>query len=272
MWVKQAASFDLSRIFQGYNRKLKTYQIRIMSRSPDFSSLKAVFVNCTLKKSPKQSHTETLMRVAMSIMEKEGVAVELIRFVDHEVASGVQPDMTKHGWDKDEWTSIKDRILAADILVVGTPIWLGEKSSEAQKLIERLYSLSAKQNDKGQYLYYGKVGGCIVTGNEDGIKHCASGILYALQHIGYSIPPQADAGWIGEVGPGPSYGDTEWNGEKKKTPVGFDSTFTNRNTTFMTYNILHLAKMLQSQNGYSPYGNSVKDWESGERWNFERPE
>lgn len=235
-----------------------------MSKKPDFSYLKAVFINCTLKKSPAKSHTQGLMDLSMSIMKKEGVTVDLIRFVDHEVASGVFPDMTKEGWEKDEWPELSKRILDADILIVGTPIWLGEKSSEAQKLIERLYSLSGKTNDRGQYLYYGKVGGCIITGNEDGVKHCAMGILYSLQHVGYSIPPQADSGWIGEVGPGPSYLD-EGSGGK-------ENDFTNRNTTFMAYNILHLAKMLKEQGGYPAYGNSKKDWGDGERWNFENPE
>jgi multimeric flavodoxin WrbA len=243
-----------------------------MNKKPDFSSLKAIFINCTLKKSPDQSHTQGLMDRSVSIMKKEGISVDLIRFIDHEVATGIYPDMTEHGWEKDEWPAITQRILNADILVVGTPIWLGEKSSQAQKLIERLYSLSGKLNDRGQYLYYGKVGGCLITGNEDGVKHCAMGILYSLQHVGYSIPPQADSGWIGEVGPGPSYGDTEWKGEKINPPVGYDSEFTNRNTTFMTYNLLHLANMLKSQDGYPAYGNSKKDWSSGERWNFENPE
>jgi multimeric flavodoxin WrbA len=243
-----------------------------MINKPDFSALKAIFVNCTLKKSPQQSHTQGLMDLSISIMEKEGLSVDQIRFIDHEVATGVFPDMTEQGWEVDEWPAIAARITDADILVIGTPIWLGQKSSQAQKLIERLYSLSGKLNDRGQYLYYGKVGGCLITGNEDGVKHCAMGILYSLQHVGYSIPPQADSGWIGEVGPGPSYGDTEWNGEKINPPVGYDSEFTNRNTTFMTYNLLHLANMLQSQQGYPAYGNSKEKWESGERWNFENPE
>lgn len=156
---------------------------------------------------------------------------------------------------------------AANILIIGTPIWLGERSSVATKLIERLYAMSALQNEKGQYVFYGKAGGCLVTGNEDGIKHCAMGILYALQHIGYSIPPQADAGWIGEAGPGPSYGDKSEDGR-----AGFDNEFTNRNTTFMTYNLLHLAKMMKDQNGYPNYGNSRQDWDDGTRWNFENPE
>ena len=231
---------------------------------PDFSELKAMYINCTLKKSPDTSHTRGLMEISMDIMKKENVAVDEIRLVDHEVASGVYPDMKEHGWDKDEWPELFKRIFATDILIVGTPIWLGEKSSEAQKLIERLYSMSGEQNDKGQYLYYGKAGGCIITGNEDGVKHCAMGILFALQHVGYSIPPQADAGWIGEAGPGPSYLDEGSGGRK--------NDFTNRNTTFMTYNLLHLAKMLRDNNGYPTYGNSRKDWDQGSRWGFANPE
>lgn len=121
----------------------------------------------------------------------------------------------------------------------------------AQKLIERFYAMSGKTNDKVQYLFYGKVGGCIITGNEDGVKHCAMGILYALQHIIYSIPPQADCGWIGEVGLGPSYLDKESNAK--------NNDFTNRNTTFMTYNLLHLPKLLKENKGYSNYGNSKKE-------------
>ena len=241
-------------------------------QKPDFSNLKATFVNCTLKKSPGISHTATLMDVAKGIMQKENVAVDEIRLVDHTVANGVYPDMTEHGWDTDEWPALFERIFAADILIVGTPIWLGQNSSEAQKLIERLYAMSGKTNDKGQYLFYGKVGGCVITGNEDGVKHCAMGILYSLQHVGYSIPPQADCGWIGAVGPGPSYGDTEWKGKKLPHPVGFDSDFTNRNTTFMTYNLLHLAAMLKEKGGYPAYGNSRKDWDDGARWEFENPE
>lgn len=230
----------------------------------DFSGLKALFINCTLKKSPQQSHTQGLMDVSIEIMKKEGVSVDSIRLVDHEVAYGVYPDMTEHGFEKDDWPELYKKVDAAHILVIGTPIWLGEKSSVATKLIERLYAMSGHQNDKGQYIYYGKAGGCVITGNEDGVKHCAMGMLYALQHLGYSIPPQADCGWIGEAGPGPSYMDKEAN--------AYDNAFTNRNTTFMTYNLLHLAKMLDKNGGYPAYGNSRRDWDDGTRWNFENPE
>lgn len=239
---------------------------------PNFSNIKAMYINCTLKKSPAKSHTDTLMNVSKEIMVREGASFEEIRLIDHDIPAGVYPDMTEQGWGKDEWPELFEKIIAADILIVGTPIWLGEKSSVAQKLIERLYAMSSKQNDKGQYIFYGKAAGTVITGNEDGVKHCAMGILYSLQHVGYTIPPQADCGWIGAAGPGPSYGDTEWKGDKIDPPVGFDNEFTQRNTTFMTYNLLHLASMLKANSGYSNYGNNRKAWDDGKRWGYENPE
>ncbi len=232
--------------------------------SPDFTDIKALYINCTLKSSPRQSHTEGLMKVSMNIMRKERVEIEYLRLVDYDIAYGLMPDMKEQGMDKDVWPDIYEKVMNADILIIGTPIWLGEKSSIATKLIERLYGMSGETNSKGQYIYYGKVGGCVITGNEDGIKHCAMGILYALQHLGYSIPPQADCGWIGEAGPGPSYLDKEANAKNNQ--------FTNRNVTFMTYNILHLAAILKANKGYSSYGNSRSEWDDGTRWNFENPE
>ena len=104
------------------------------------------------------------------------------------IAPGVYPDMTEHGAASDDWPAIYERVEAADILVIGTPIWLGEKSSVCTRVIERLYGNSSQLNEQGQYAYYGKVGGCIVTGNEDGIKHCAMNILYSLQHLGCVDP------------------------------------------------------------------------------------
>jgi multimeric flavodoxin WrbA len=196
------------------------------------------------------------------------VSVDEVRAVDHVIAPGVQPDMTEHGFDKDDWPSIYARVAQADILVIGTPIWLGERSSVCTSVIERLYAQSAQLNDKGQYVYYGKVGGCIVTGNEDGIKHVAMGVLYALQHLGYTIPPQADAGWIGEAGPGPSYGDTADDGSR----VGFGNAFTQRNTTFMTWNLLHMARLLKDAGGIPAHGNQRPAWDAGARFDHPNPE
>ncbi|RKS53226.1 multimeric flavodoxin WrbA [Gillisia mitskevichiae] len=229
-----------------------------------FKDLKAVFINCTLKKSPRQSHTRGLIEVSKNIMEKEGVTVEVIRAADYTLPNGIQPDMVKEGEEKDDWPALFKKIIAADILVLCTPIWLGERSSICTKIIERLYAMSAEQNKKGQYIYYGKVGGCLITGNEDGVKHCAMSMLYSLQHLGYSIPPQADSGWIGEVGPGPSYLDEESNAQ--------ENDFTNRNTTFMTYNLMHLASILKRSGGFPEYGNLPDEWKDGKRWAFENPE
>ena len=241
----------------------------LMTKKPArYDDLKAVFVNCTLKRSPEPSHTDTLMDAAAAIMEKQGVSVERVRFVDHEIAAGVQPDMMEHGWKRDDWPKLWKKIEAAEILVVGTPIWLGQHSSECARLIERLYSQSGQRNEKGQYKYYGKVGGCVVTGNEDGIKHVAMGVLYSLQHVGYAIPPQADCGWIGEAGPGPSYGDELEDGSH----AGFDNDFTKRNTTFMTWNILHFARLLKDAGGVPAYGNQADKWREGERFDHPNPE
>jgi multimeric flavodoxin WrbA len=230
----------------------------------DFSDLTAMFVNCSLKRSPERSHTQGLTDISMEIMRRQGVGVEAIRAVDHEIAPGVWPDMTEHGWERDEWPAVFERVLGADILVLCTPIWLGEKSSVCTKVIERLYANSSQVNEDGQYAYYGRVGGCLVTGNEDGVKHCAMGILYALQHLGYVIPPQADAGWIGEAGPGPSYLDPGSGGP--------ENDFTNRNTTFMTWNLLHLARMIRDGGGIPAHGNQRSEWDAGCRFDFPNPE
>ena len=230
----------------------------------DFSDLSALYLNCTLKRSPELSHTEGLIRISREIMAKNGVATGLLRPVDFEIAEGVYPDMTEHGWDRDQWPEISEKVMAADILVIGTPIWLGEKSSVCNRVIERLYSNSGHLNAEGQYAYYGRVGGCLITGNEDGAKHCAMNILYSLQHLGYAIPPQADAGWIGEAGPGPSYLDPGSGGP--------ENDFTNRNTTFMTWNLLHLARMIRAAGGIPAHGNQRSLWEAGCRFDYPNPD
>jgi multimeric flavodoxin WrbA len=230
----------------------------------DFSDLRAIYVNCTLKRSPAPSHTQGLADRSIAIMERSGVTVDQFRAIDHEIATGVQPDMTEHGWARDDWPGLFERVIAADIVVILTPIWLGEKSSVCTRVIERLYGNSHLLNPDGQYAYYGRVGGCLVTGNEDGIKHCAMNVLYSLQHLGYTIPPQADAGWIGEAGPGPSYLDDGSGGP--------DNDFTNRNTTFMTWNLLHMARMLKDRGGVPAHGNQRSEWDAGCRFDYPNPE
>lgn len=228
----------------------------------DIAGLRAVYVNCTLKPSPERSHTQGLIDRSAGVLAAQGVEVDHIRAVDHDIAPGVQVDMTQHGAETDEWPELLARVLAADIMVLAGPIWLGDTSSVMRRVIERLYSASAELNDRGQYTYYGRVGGCLLTGNEDGLKHCAMNVLYSLQHLGYTIPPQADAGWIGEVGPGPSYLDPGSGGP--------ENDFTNRNTTFMAYNLMHVAAMLRHNGGIPAYGNVRTAWQEG--WPIGRAE
>jgi hypothetical protein len=182
-------------------------KMKMPASSDQFAGLKALFINCTLKRSPEKTHTDGLIRISRTIMESQGVKTEEVRAVDHDIATGVYPDMTERGWD-----------------------------------------------------------------NEDGIKHCAMDILYSLQHLGYSIPPQADAGWIGEAGPGPSYGDTQWQGKKIDPPMGYDNDFTNRNTSFMSWNVMHLAKLLKDAGGFPAEGNVRREWVDGTRFDNENPE
>ncbi len=229
---------------------------------PTHDDLSALFINCTLKRTGEASHTQRLMDVAIGVMRKQGVRTSVVRAADLDIPPGVQPDMREHGFDTDGWPAIQQQVLAADILVLGTPIWLGDKSSICTRVIERLYGYSGELNDRGQSIFYSRAGGCIVTGNEDGIKHCAMNLLYSLQHLGYTIPPQADAGWIGEAGPGPSFGDDG---------TGLDNEFTQRNTTFMAWNLMHVARMLKDAGGVPAEGNSRTAWEKGERFGFELP-
>ncbi|MFA9461577.1 flavodoxin family protein [Thiohalorhabdus sp. Cl-TMA] len=233
-----------------------------------FSNLNALFINTSLQKESARSHTRLLLNASSDIMKKNGVQVSHLHLLDHQVPPGIYPDMTKHGWDRDDWPAIWEKIQDADILVIGTPIWLGEESSVCRVLIERLYGMSGQLNARGQSVYYNKVGGTIVTGNEDGIKHIAMTVGYALSHLGYTIPPQADCGWIGEAGPGPSYGDVLEDGSQ----AGLDNDFTQRNTTIMTWNLMHMARILKDAGGIPNQGNDREAWQAGCRFDYANPE
>jgi multimeric flavodoxin WrbA len=228
------------------------------------AGLKAMVINCTLKPSPEMSHTEGLLRIPIGIFEANGVEVDQIRAVDHDIPPGVYGDMREHGFATDEWPELYPRVMAADILVIGTPLWLGEKSSICNRVIERLYGNSHLLNEKGQWAYYGRAAGCVITGNEDGAKHAAMNLVYSLQHLGYTIPPQSDCAWLGSVGPGPSYLDPGSGGP--------ETDFTNRNATFMAWNLMHLARMLKANGGYPAHGNQPEEWTAGESMDFPNPE
>jgi multimeric flavodoxin WrbA len=222
----------------------------------DFTDLRAVFINGTLKPSPQRSHTDGLIAIGRHIASGVGARVDVVRAVDHTIPVGVYPDMREHGWPVDDFPDLYHRLIApADIVVLATPIWLGDQSSVTRLIIERLYGWSGNLNEAGQWSYYGKVGGVLVTGNEDGGKHCAAQMLYALSHIGFTIPPQADAYWTGEAGPGPSYLD----GDR-----GARNHWTTRNTVFATWNLLHTARRLKDAGGLPAFGNVTTNWDLSE--------
>jgi multimeric flavodoxin WrbA len=231
----------------------------------ELSDLRALFINTSLNRQPEKSHTGLLLEASAAVMEKNGVTVEHLHFVSHDCPPGIYPDMTEHGWPVDEWPALWKKVKAADILIIGTPIWLGEESSVCRVLIERLYAMSAELNAKGQSVFYNKVGGAVITGNEDGVKHVAMSLAFSLNHLGYTLPPQADCGWIGEAGPGASYGDVKEDGSR----TGFDNEFTQRNTTIMTWNCMHLARMIKAAGGIPNQGNDRNAWKDGERFGFE---
>jgi multimeric flavodoxin WrbA len=212
------------------------------------AGLKALGVNCTLKKSPDTSHTEALMNRVLEILGEHCVETEILRPVDFNVKFGVTSDEG----DGDEWPQILDKIKAADILLIGMSIWFGVRSSVCQMVIERLDGTYNSTNAVGQYPMYNKVGGVVVTGNEDGGKHCAAQMLYALSHIGFTIPPQVDAYWNGEAGPGPSYLDDD---------RGSRNHWMTRNAVFAAWNMLHTARRLKDDGGVPAHGNVTTNWD-----------
>jgi multimeric flavodoxin WrbA len=208
--------------------------------------LNALFLNCTLKKSPEVSHTEGLISLVREHFDELGVSSEVIRPVDYKIPFGVVSDMG----EGDEWPQILAKIKAADILVMGMSIWFGVRSSVAQMVIERLDGTYEETNEAGQYPMYNKVGGVVVTGNEDGAHACAETTLFNLTHLGFAIPPNADTYWVGDAGPGPSFLDAN----------GHQHPYTKKTSTWMAHNVVHLARILK-QNPIPPDGNTVEDWQ-----------
>lgn len=225
----------------------------IAANTVDFSDLRCVVFNGTLQRSPVVSNTDALVDISRHIMTSLGVTVDTIRTVDHTIPPGVWPDMREHGYDTDDFPELyRTHVAPADMILLATPIWLGDQSSQTRLIIERLYAYSGETNAATQWAYYGKVGGVLITGNEDGGKHCAAQMLYALQHIGCVVPPQSDSYWTGEAGPGPSYLDLDGQGTRNH--------WTTRNAVFMTWNMLHFARMLKDAGGVPAYGNLTKNW------------
>ena len=195
--------------------------------------LSAVLLNCTLKKSPAVSNTQALMDRVIEVLESLDVSCESIRVVDYNVPFGVSSDEG----EGDEWPQILEKVLAADILIIGMPIWFGVRSSVAQLVIERLDGTYNSTNEVGQYPLYNTVAGVVVTGNEDGAHDCAATTLFNLSHLGCTIPPNADTYWVGDAGPGPSYIEAE----------GWNHAYTQKTTGWMAHNVVHFARMLKER-------------------------
>src|SRR3954452_16079458 len=167
--------------------------------------MNATILNCTLKPSPAESNTEALARVVIDALEGAGVHTDLIRVADFDVKPGVTND-EGHG---DQWPQILERVLAAEILVIATPTWVGHPSSVAQRVIERMDALISETDDEGRPVAYNRVAGVVVTGNEDGAHHVISEVCGALVDIGYTVPGQSWTYWHLGPGAGPNYLDDQ---------------------------------------------------------------
>lgn len=194
--------------------------------------LKAVLLNCTIKPSPQISNTQALMDRVIGILEGLDVDCETVRVVDYSVPFGV----SSNEGEGDEWPQILAKVLPADILIIGTPIWFGVRSSVCQMVIERLDGTYNDTNEVGQYPLYNTVAGVVVTGNEDGAHDAAATTLFNLSHLGCTIPPNADTYWVGDAGPGPSFIEAD----------GWSSAYTRKTAGWMAHNVVHFARLLKA--------------------------
>ncbi|WP_046732284.1 flavodoxin family protein [Streptomyces humi] len=167
--------------------------------------MKALLINCTLKKSPEPSNTEALASEVAARLTKLGVRTESVRAVDLAIAPGVVTD----AGDGDAWPDVHERLLDSEILVIASPTWLGRPSSVAQRVLERMDAMMSETDQDDRPVAYDRVAGVVVTGNEDGAHHVISEISGALADIGYTIPGQAWTYWHLGPGPGPDYLDDE---------------------------------------------------------------
>lgn len=179
--------------------------------------MRALVLNCTLKKSPTPSNTQVLADVVIDALRRDDVDVDVVRVVDHHVPFGVETDLG----DGDEWPRIHELVLGCDILVLAVPTWVGQPSSVSKVVLERMDAMISETKDDGTYAAYNKVAGIVVTGNEDGAHHVIAELAGGLIDIGFTIPGQAWTYWNMGPGPGPSYTETdhghEWSQKTART-------------------------------------------------------
>jgi multimeric flavodoxin WrbA len=165
--------------------------------------MNATCLVCTLKRSPEPSNAESLAEVVLGALRDHGVSTDVIRLADHQIDPGVVSEAVS---EADEWPAIRERVLAAQILIFAVPTWLGQPSSVAKRALERMDALISETDDADRPVAYNRVAGVVVVGNEDGAHHVISEVNGALCDIGYTIPGQNWTYW--NKGPGP--GDEEW--------------------------------------------------------------
>jgi multimeric flavodoxin WrbA len=199
------------------------------------TTLRAVALNCTLKPGPESSSTEVLLEELITALRGHDVEVaEPIRVADLDVRPGVTSDEG----DGDEWPGVRSRILASDIVVLGTPIWLGQPSSVVKRVLERMDAFLGEEDDDGRMISYDRVAIVAVVGNEDGAHHVSAELYQALNDVGFTIPANGVTYWVGEAMQSTDY--------KDKTPKP-DKTQSTTKTA--ARNAVHLARLL-SDKGY----------------------
>lgn len=200
------------------------------------TDINALVLVCTLQKSPAPSSSELIGTQVLDEIRKNGGDGEVVRVVDHGVRFGVSTDEG----DGDEWPMLRQKLLQADVLVIATPIWLGQPSSVAKMVLERLDAELSETDDEGRLLTYGKVAGVAVVGNEDGAHHVVAECLQGLNDTGFSVAPNSGSYWVGEAMRSVDYRDHD---------VSPEST-TSANAS-LAANAVHLARLLKA-NPYPP--------------------
>jgi multimeric flavodoxin WrbA len=157
--------------------------------------LKAIALNCTLKASGEPSSTDAMIGLLFRDLAKHGVEGTTVRVADHDVKPGVTSDEGRG----DAWPELRRRILEADILVLGTPIWLGQPSSVCKRVLERMDAFLSETDGEGRMVSYGKVALVAVVGNEDGAHHVCAELFQALNDVGFSLAANAACYWVGEA-------------------------------------------------------------------------
>lgn len=193
--------------------------------------MNALVLNATLKRAPEPSNTEALARVVMAALGAQGVTATLERVLDYNVLPGV----TNDEGEGDEWPQLLEKILAADILIVASPTWVGQPSSVAKRVLERMDALLSETDEQGRPVAYNKVAGVVVTGNEDGAHHVINEISGALLDIGFTVPGQAWTYWNKGPGPGETYLETDYKHDWSQSTG-----------ELMAHNLVAVARALQA--------------------------